>query len=397
MINLLIILFGIGSITSSNSNSRTHWEISNLKQEFLESLLNEIGTTYNQHLNSLKQDDEYQRFFGSLFYQNEEPKQDLKPKQKRFLKGFFDKLLNKNKTTTKSTHVDSYYGDLSDFEIPTTTEKTTTKSKYSSHQFSSKTFTTPPTKENDDVFYKLKQHCSRAFDRLCLTKKQELNELVRKCERLKTEYNGKQIEACNDVLSIYCYVFNEVSTCFGNNYPRYEPGRKLYSTTSPTRSPSTQSSIRIPVIVVTSSKSSSSTTSRQITSPTTTKSTTPSTTKKEIIKSTQKSVTVPNSDNFISPFDGPVTSIPKSAEKLKQIGNYCLKIKHRDQNCDIMLALLKEKFKICEKKPKTDSDCQIFKIQFCSAFENFPCCPDVLAGRQCNGKSNSLKRSYLSL
>lgn len=42
-----------------------------------------------------------------------------------------------------------------------------------------------------------------------------------------------------------------------------------------------------------------------------------------------------------------------------------------------MLALLKEKFKKCEQQPKTDRDCQSFKIEFCTAFKNFPCCPDV--------------------
>lgn len=76
--------------------------------------------------------------------------------------------------------------------------------------------------------------------------------------------------------------------------------------------------------------------------------------------------------NFFSNF-----KIPNDAEKLKKIGNFCLKTKTKDLNCETMLRLLKEKFKNCEKKPKTDTDCQTFKVQFCSAFTNFPCCADV--------------------
>ena len=62
---------------------------------------------------------------------------------------------------------------------------------------------------------------------------------------------------------------------------------------------------------------------------------------------------------------------------MKEIGNYCLKTKQKEANCENMLKLLKDKFKTCEKKPKTDTDCQTFKFQFCSAYTNFPCCPDV--------------------
>ena len=69
--------------------------------------------------------------------------------------------------------------------------------------------------------------------------------------------------------------------------------------------------------------------------------------------------------------------IPEDATKLKDIGQYCLKIKTKDVNCDKMLSMLKEKFKSCEKMPKTDNECQTFKVNFCTAFKTFPCCPDV--------------------
>lgn len=42
-----------------------------------------------------------------------------------------------------------------------------------------------------------------------------------------------------------------------------------------------------------------------------------------------------------------------------------------------MLNMLKEKFKECQKMPKTHNECQKFKVNFCAAYTNFPCCPDV--------------------
>ncbi len=41
--------------------------------------------------------------------------------------------------------------------------------------------------------------------------------------------------------------------------------------------------------------------------------------------------------------------------------------------------MLRDKFKKCEKTPKTDYDCQIFKMNLCGAFPNFPCCVDVIS------------------
>ena len=69
--------------------------------------------------------------------------------------------------------------------------------------------------------------------------------------------------------------------------------------------------------------------------------------------------------------------IPNDAEKLKKIGSFCLTTKQKDSNCDQMLNKLKSKFKSCEHSPKTDQDCQSFKMNFCSAFSKFPCCVDV--------------------
>lgn len=62
---------------------------------------------------------------------------------------------------------------------------------------------------------------------------------------------------------------------------------------------------------------------------------------------------------------------------MKKIGQYCLKIKTKDSNCDRALMMLKDKFKKCEKSPKSDADCQTFKMNLCGAFSNFPCCADV--------------------
>lgn len=69
--------------------------------------------------------------------------------------------------------------------------------------------------------------------------------------------------------------------------------------------------------------------------------------------------------------------IPNNADRLKEIGEFCLKTKTKNTKCDTMLKMLKDRFKTCEKKPKSDNECQSFKINFCTAYNNFPCCPDV--------------------
>ncbi len=66
-----------------------------------------------------------------------------------------------------------------------------------------------------------------------------------------------------------------------------------------------------------------------------------------------------------------------------------MKSKGQDPNCDTALQMLKTKFKGCEKALKTDTECSDFKMNFCTAFSKFPCCPDVLAGRTCSGKSRA--------
>ena len=42
-----------------------------------------------------------------------------------------------------------------------------------------------------------------------------------------------------------------------------------------------------------------------------------------------------------------------------------------------MLVLLRNKFKDCQSRPKSDGECQEFKTKLCSAFPMFPCCADV--------------------
>lgn len=152
--------------------------------------------------------------------------------------------------------------------------------------------------QNDDVFYKLKAHCSRSYDTLCINKKQELYDLVKRCDAINNGYKQKNA-ACDEVLSIYCYVFYQFSTCYDRNYKPYQPGQKT-SSYSTTRSSSTRAPIQIPVIVVTSSKYSTPTTFK---TSTTTRTTTKTTTR------TKTSTFRPSTKNSNSPFDGPVNSV----------------------------------------------------------------------------------------
>ena len=55
--------------------------------------------------------------------------------------------------------------------------------------------------------------------------------------------------------------------------------------------------------------------------------------------------------------------------------------------------MLRENFKRCEKSPKTDHECQSFKMNLCGAFPKFACCSDILAGRNCAGSKT--RRSVL--
>ncbi len=56
--------------------------------------------------------------------------------------------------------------------------------------------------------------------------------------------------------------------------------------------------------------------------------------------------------------------------------------------------MLKEQFIKCEKKPSSDTECQQFKVKFCTAYPNFNCCTEVLQGRTCKSKSVN-RRTYL--
>lgn len=152
------------------------------------------------------------------------------------------------------------------------------------------------TQESDDVFYKLKVHCARTFDKLCSTKKQELYDLVKKCDRLTNGYSTPT-EACNDVISIYCYVFYEFSTCYDRKYKPYQPGQKSISPASSTRQSSTRAPIQIPIEVITTSRYSTTRTTKPWIRTTTEKST------------SYKPTNRPSSNNFNSPFDGPVNSV----------------------------------------------------------------------------------------
>ena len=77
----------------------------------------------------------------------------------------------------------------------------------------------------DDSFYKLKMHCLKSYDSLCFEKRQEMKALVDKCEIITIKNRGIRPESCNDVLSVYCYIYysKDTFTCFAADYDPYTP------------------------------------------------------------------------------------------------------------------------------------------------------------------------------
>lgn len=310
-------------------------------------------------------------------------------KEKRFLKSFWEKIKPKKKDKKgdqKDEEVvsDDEFEDASD-QMPTTPAPPprTPESKTEAHVSSSIL---------DDPFYKLKKHCLTSYDDLCLSKKKDMLDLVNKCESLQS--GNKKVDACSDVLSIYCYVYltRDLKTCLGKSYDMYIPGNKKYTpgATPSTTTRTTTTTRRMPIeIPINRPSPTPSKPTPPPTKSTMTKSTTTTTTTTTKSSPTPMYPPIKPNVGLVSPFDGPVKSIPNDAEKLKKIGNYCLRTKQRDQNCDKMLTLLKEKFKYCEKMPKSNTECQTFKINFCTAYPGFPCCADALAGRTCSGKQNA--------
>lgn len=265
-----------------------------------------------------------------------------KIRDKRGLRSFFKKIFGKKTTeeTTTSTTTTTTESRYVPPKYSTTTRKTyisTTKKSYTSNEEIAK-----------DPYYKLKVYCDKKYDTFCIKKKQEIRALVEKCDAIKPSKTVVVPKACEDVLSIYCYVYGkyDYSHCYVKKYTTYQPG-KTKITHAPIKT---------------------------------------TTTRRPYVPPTRKSSSAPG-----SPFgNGPLTSLPNDAKKLKEIGDYCLKSKGKDQNCDTALNMLKTRFKSCDKASKSDRECTDFKINFCSAFSKFPCCPDILAGRSCSGKSSRM-------
>ena len=140
-------------------------------------------------------------------------------------------------------------------EIETTTTATTTTTPWANNYRYTTTnryfsFSTKPHAFNEslgdmasDPFYKLKRHCIATYDQMCSTKKKEIKDLVEKCDTITKGKTAPVPDACQDILSIYCYVFSDdIYTCYMRDYPLYIPGKKKFthSTTSPTTTASTQ-------------------------------------------------------------------------------------------------------------------------------------------------------------
>ncbi len=218
------------------------------------------------------------------------------------MKSLIESFFSKNKTKAREDFFDTQMNDhpttRSYFTTPTTTLYKTIKQE-EVHSAA------------DDAFYKLKMHCSRNFDDLCYSKRKEMYELVKKCDRLSNQHKGTELKVCREVLSIYCYVFfsRDLLTCFGAEYDQYIPGKKFgtdsHSTTTNKNTPSTR---RISINIITSAKSTTSTKSSTwykpvVLSSLKTSPTTSSTTTKKTI-TTQK----PGND-LDNPFEGSVITV----------------------------------------------------------------------------------------
>lgn len=85
-------------------------------------------------------------------------------------------------------------------------------------------------------------------DSTCKKHKIDMYNLVNKCLDMKQKSNEKEmIPACKEILSAYCYVFSsqDIRTCMLNDHDIYVPGKKSYSTTTPS---ATGRTIKINVI-----------------------------------------------------------------------------------------------------------------------------------------------------
>lgn len=382
---------------------------------------------WHADLNNFDTEDQpdYKGFFSEVLLKNEFANPFEAPKinqrEKRFLRSLLD-LLKKNKTKPnphKTDHdffdsfADDDEDDFSNHRKPSTTARPIFFSSTTKARPIVTTAHVPsplPSAAQEDPFYRLKNHCAVTYDQLCSSKKSEMYELVKKCDRLKMETGNQRLEPCREVYSVYCYVFYDRFTCIGQDYDTYIPGRKKYTTSSarPTAFSTRGTSGQTIKINVITNKPVTTTTRSYVITTTTTR---PRPTTKAVVTTTKPVVTTTkvttktthkphvtsggSGVGEVNPFPPGPLQIPNSADKLKEIGDFCVKTKTKEPRCDTMLKLLKDKFKVCEKKPKTDNECQTFKIQFCTAYTNFPCCPDVLAGRTCSGKSNSAAKRMM--
>ena len=66
-----------------------------------------------------------------------------------------------------------------------------------------------------DPFTMLKSQCSKKFDLNCNMKRNEMSHLIRKCitnPKTHFEYKGLYTEECNDLKSVYCFIFSLVDS-----------------------------------------------------------------------------------------------------------------------------------------------------------------------------------------
>jgi hypothetical protein len=222
---------------------------------------------------------------------------------------------------------------------------------------------------NPHKVQKLKAKCEKIRYGLCSSKQKELSNLISaKCSKFKVKKTDKQKKECRVMLSAYCYIYPQIlfSRCLDtDNYDPYVPNAN-YTTKKAAKKYHT-----IPIEVINDTPTTTSIKPTKI-----------STKTSQSVSKSSISIGAVNIDDKNTSSDLFDDRSPhswlKSAEKMKQMRDFCIVQTTKNERCSNMLSMLINKFKTCETASISDSDCQSFKKEFCNAYTSFPCCADVI-------------------
>ena len=184
---------------------------------------------------------------------------------------------------------------------------------------------------NLEKYRLIRQQCERVpSNSECLKIKSKFFELIRKCQRIKTQ---QQALLCHQVKLKLCTIFP--STCRQSATTKYS---QVYPTTRRT----TTKRARIKTY---SPRPRSSTTKPKL----------------------------PTKDQMT---DEEFVKVPVDSNQLRTRGEYCVRHR-REKKCQKLLNNLKNMYSSCARKKPTkseDLDCHSFQAHLCKAFPKFPPC-----------------------